>query len=574
MKARTSIILSLWTSLFVMISCGTQKGDAETGVDQETSQISQYKRYTRETLPDSLVVTIESIRDRARESGDYGTYGLSALILANRSVHAQDYQAAIFQMEDYIGGVTTAADDSAALVQAYYRMGAFYYDNGIAWLALDNFLKAADYAITDRKRSRILYAIGISSSNSHEASRGIRPSEYFSQAEDLARQQGDSVMVAMSLFGRASGYLDFLGVHKFRDELLTYSRRDSIDTAITLLGEAEKYEGSMDVIHYALGLSHAALKDFHRARDYIYRDTLGNRPVTTQGLNVRASLAICMGHYAEALTYADAAYRRAESTRNEGDMRNSLHIMYYIHKYSGNAAKALETFERFGELRQRLMDESFEQQVNISQVRYDTKLKEEKLVSAERENKLYRRGMMIIACAFLIVVILLTTIVFYYRKTRKAHKALVEKSLQWARNPNSMERVKEIDSPNGKPDHEQRAMTEKASELLTTNKLYLKPDLTINEVADLLETNRTYLSEAINRVYGNSFTIYVNEFRVKEAVNLISHNENDKYTVDILAKMSGFSNRKTFHSAFVRATGLTPSEFRRNRGSAGINPDK
>ncbi len=105
---------------------------------------------------------------------------------------------------------------------------------------------------------------------------------------------------------------------------------------------------------------------------------------------------------------------------------------------------------------------------------------------------------------------------------------------------------------------------------MSREKPYLRSDLTINEVAGTLEINRTYLSEAINKVYGSSFTTYINELRVRDAVKLISDPTSDQYTVDAWAKMTGFSNRKTFHNVFVRTTGLTPSEFRRNRGFANI----
>ena len=50
--------------------------------------------------------------------------------------------------------------------------------------------------------------------------------------------------------------------------------------------------------------------------------------------------------------------------------------MYYAFRYAGDAAKALDAFERYSGLQQRLMDRSFEQQVNISQVRFDIKLRD------------------------------------------------------------------------------------------------------------------------------------------------------------------------------------------------------
>ncbi len=311
---------------------------------------------------------------------------------------------------------------------------------------------------------------------------------------------------------------------------------------------------------YALALSYAALKDFGRAREYA--DRVKGDENSTVGANVRASLLICEGRYAEALEVARRALAMGEATSNESEMRNSLHILYYAYKYSGDTARALDAFERFSEKGQRLTDESFERQVNVAQVRFDTLLKEERLAASEKQNSLYRRGLLIIGCAFLVAAALLALVVSYYRKIRKAHRALVQKSQQWAREPIALPSASA-----GRDDTGRRVLVEKLDELMSREKPYLRPDLTIVEVAGALDINRTYLSDAVNRVLGNSFTTYLNELRVRDAVNLISDPSYDQYTVDGLARMSGFANRKTFHNAFVRTTGLTPSEFRRNRAT-------
>ncbi len=346
-------------------------------------------------------------------------------------------------------------------------------------------------------------------------------------------------------------------------EPLRPARRDSIDTAVALLLQARDY-APLGVLDYALGLSYAALKDFDKAQYHIGRVTGDDH--SAMGTNVRASLLICMGRYDDAVRMAQKAYDKGEETGNEADMRNSLHILYYAWKYSGDTARALDAFERYTGKQQRMMDESFERQVNIAQVRFDTKLKEEQLVAAKKENALYRKGLSIIGCALLIVAILLGIILFYYRKTRKAHRALVQKSLQWASEPASLS-----PTSGGRDDTGRRALVEKLDDLMSREKPYLRSDLTIGEVAGTLEINRTYLSDAINRIYGNSFTVYVNQMRIRDAVKIISDPSSDQYTVDALAQMTGFSNRNTFHNAFVKTTGLTPSEFRRNRGSANAN---
>ncbi len=320
--------------------------------------------------------------------------------------------------------------DPDTLFSSYYRTGEYYYVNGLQNIALDYFLDAADHAVTPAEKSKVFYAIGISSNNIHNASRGIDPARYFQMAEVPAKQSGDSVMVAHALFGRAGMYFDFLGAHKIKDESLTQAKTDSIRTAVELLGEAKEYAPGMVVLDYALALSYAALKDFDKARSRI--DAVTGDTDSAQGTNVRASLLISMGRYAAAAAMAQRAYDIGMRTNNEADMRNSLHILYYARKYSGDAEKALDAFERYSEKWQMLMDESLERQVNVAQVRFDTKLKEEKLAATEKENALYRRRLLVIGCAFLLVAALLVVIVVSYRKIRKAHRALAQKSVQWA----------------------------------------------------------------------------------------------------------------------------------------------
>ncbi len=170
------------------------------------------------------------------------------------------------------------------LQRAYFLTGEFYYVNGFQNIALDYFLEAAHHAATDKERGLVYYAIGISSGNIHEASRGIDPNDYFAMSEELAKRTGDSLIVAQALFGRASGYFDFLGAHKIKNEPLYPARRDSIDTAVALLLEARDY-AALEVLDYALGLSYAALKDFDMAQYYIGRVTGGDGSALGENLN-------------------------------------------------------------------------------------------------------------------------------------------------------------------------------------------------------------------------------------------------------------------------------------------------
>ena len=92
-------------------------------------------------------------------------------------------------------------------------------------------------------------------------------------------------------------------------------------------------------------------------------------------------------------------------------------------------------------------------------------------------------------------------------------------------------------------------------------KLYRCSDLTLEKLAVECGTNRTYLSEYLNRKEGKSFTDFVNDYRI-DAVAIKLMYECPHMSVSDIAMLSGFGSVATFRRAFVRRTGMTPSEFK------------
>ena len=73
------------------------------------------------------------------------------------------------------------------------------------------------------------------------------------------------------------------------------------------------------------------------------------------------------------------------------------------------------------------------------------------------------------------------------------------------------------------------------------------------------------ISKAINSTTGQNFTAFINEYRIKEAVKILSDSNFDYLSTDSLLGEVGFANRFTFSNAFKKIVGITPSEFKRNR---------
>jgi AraC-like DNA-binding protein len=101
-------------------------------------------------------------------------------------------------------------------------------------------------------------------------------------------------------------------------------------------------------------------------------------------------------------------------------------------------------------------------------------------------------------------------------------------------------------------------------QLLKDEKIHLKTDITIQDVAILLDTNKYTLSKIINTYFHKSFPSLVNEYRIKEAINLLSNVEQSSvYTLEAIGEQSGFRSRQVFYMVFKRATGVTPNDFRK-----------
>jgi AraC-like DNA-binding protein len=102
------------------------------------------------------------------------------------------------------------------------------------------------------------------------------------------------------------------------------------------------------------------------------------------------------------------------------------------------------------------------------------------------------------------------------------------------------------------------------TEYMTYEQPWSQPELTLSELASALDVNSHHLSQIINSEFGKSFACYVNEYRVQSACQRLANEKNSASILDI-AMESGFSSKSSFNAAFKKFTGLTPSEFRRER---------
>lgn len=98
--------------------------------------------------------------------------------------------------------------------------------------------------------------------------------------------------------------------------------------------------------------------------------------------------------------------------------------------------------------------------------------------------------------------------------------------------------------------------------LLENENIYKKQDLRISEFANLLNSNRTYISNIINDELNTNFTDLINEYRFRYSKKILSDKSNEQISISQVADMAGFSSDSSFYRIFKKKEGVSPKDFR------------
>lgn len=103
------------------------------------------------------------------------------------------------------------------------------------------------------------------------------------------------------------------------------------------------------------------------------------------------------------------------------------------------------------------------------------------------------------------------------------------------------------------------------SKLISKEKLYLEPDVSLSSISKLMNKSTQKTSELINQYSKKNFNDFINHYRIGEAKKMLS--SDNKYTISTIAYDSGFSSLSSFNSAFKKFEGKTPSSYRKDNSS-------
>jgi AraC-like DNA-binding protein len=109
------------------------------------------------------------------------------------------------------------------------------------------------------------------------------------------------------------------------------------------------------------------------------------------------------------------------------------------------------------------------------------------------------------------------------------------------------------------PDDDAAELEARIKAAMTAKHLYQRAGLTLAELADEVAATPHEVSQVLSTRLGRNFYTFVNEHRIEHVKAGLA--KSDRPVLD-LAFEAGFQSKSTFNSAFRKATGTTPREFR------------
>lgn len=96
-------------------------------------------------------------------------------------------------------------------------------------------------------------------------------------------------------------------------------------------------------------------------------------------------------------------------------------------------------------------------------------------------------------------------------------------------------------------------------------------ELTVQKLADQLSIPSYYLSQTINERLGQTFSDFINSYRVQEAKERLLDPSFEHLSILGIAIEVGFNSKSSFNAVFKKHTDMTPSEFRRTASAGRAN---
>ncbi|SDF68421.1 AraC-type DNA-binding protein [Epilithonimonas hungarica] len=133
---------------------------------------------------------------------------------------------------------------------------------------------------------------------------------------------------------------------------------------------------------------------------------------------------------------------------------------------------------------------------------------------------------------------------------------------QIAENPEKNSSIKQLDIFSKE---EIDSIKEKLNRVLEIDKIFLNDELNLTDLSDSIGISNKKLSELLNQHLNTNFYNLINDHRIAEVIKKFEEGDTSKFTIMSIANDCGFQSKASFYRIFKQKTGVSPSEFIKNK---------
>lgn len=277
----------------------------------------------------------------------------------------------------------------------------------------------------------------------------------------------------------------------------------------------------------------------------------------TSGNNFIASAIyplISLGRYDVARKIIDTAKNSEGMDTVSLDYVKLLKEELRLEKLTGNHAACSGIAERIMSLTDSCNRHSY--QITLADATTQYKLQDEQIKRQDSE----RRFTNLLMSVLLVVLAIVIAMAVLYIKKLMANKKQLNKELTEAQEQiETLKESQKSDIDGKEKNNSPEDLYERALFVMEHYKCYRDPAFDINALAQLIFSNRTYTSAAINQKSGMNFRSWLAKYRIDHAISLLKENPDIK--VDDLLNACGFDNRTNYYRQFKNIMGMSPAEW-------------
>jgi len=263
---------------------------------------------------------------------------------------------------------------------------------------------------------------------------------------------------------------------------------------------------------------------------------------------------ITLGRYDDARTIINAAKNSEGMDTVSMDYVKLLKEELRLERLTGNNEACLGITERIISLTDSCNRHSY--QIMLADATTQYKLQDERIKLQDSEA---RFNVLLVIVLLIVCVIVIIMAVVYIKKLVANRKRLNKELTEAQEQIETLKESQKTGSIGMEKNNSYDELYKRALFVMEQYKCYRDPDFDINALAQLIFSNRTYTSAAINQKSGMSFRSWLAKYRIDHAISLMKNEPGIK--VDSILSACGFDNRISYYRQFKNIMGMSPAEW-------------